>query len=207
MDQRRARAARRRRALAPLAAAGLLAGLAACSTPAGGGTTTAAAGVAPEADCLAPEVLGELDLALDQSLAARASHAPAPAAGRVPDDFVPTAVLECQVGGQMRDGAGTWTAVTATSREGSAADVAALVTVLDGEPATGGAPGGADASCAPEGRALVLWLLDAMNRAVRPSLGGDACGGPPPGLLAALARLPVTAVVDHPVALLPPASR
>lgn len=202
MVERRARAARRARALV---AAGLVALLAACGSSAAGGSADQAA-IASEADCLAPEVLGQLGLTLDPSLAARASHTPAPTAGRVPDDFVATGVLECQVGGRMRDGAGTWTAVTATSREGSSADVSALVAALDGTRSTGSvdAPAAAAASCAAEDGPVVLWLLDAMGRAVRPSLGVDGCGGPTAAVRAALGRLAVTDVVDRPVELVTP---
>ncbi|HEY0117151.1 MAG TPA: hypothetical protein VGC04_00050 [Cellulomonas sp.] len=204
---RRAAAAARVRALAAMVLVALVA--AACGPSSASGSMIGVAVVTSAADCLAPEVLGQLGLTLDPSLAARVSHTPAPEAGRIPDGFVPTGVLECQVGGQMRDGAGTWTAVTATSRDGSAADVSALVAALDRETAVAGAaaaPTAVAASCAPQDRPVVLWLLDATDRAVRPSLSVDGCGAPRPELKAALDRLAVTGAVDHPVELVTPTS-
>ena len=195
-------APRRTRAAALAVSVALLA--AACGPSSAAGSTARTAVVASEADCLAPEVLGELGLTLDPSLAARATHTPAPTAGRIPADFVPTGVLVCQVGGQMRDGAGTWTAVTATTREGSAADVSALAVTLDREAAATDSPSPA-ASCASDERPVVLWLLDAMERAVRASLAVDGCGAPRPEVRTALDRLAVTGVVDRPVELVAPA--
>ena len=157
----------------------------------------------PQADCLAPAVLDRLGLTLDPSLAAKATHAPDLTAGRVPTGFVPTSVMECQVGGQMRDSAGTWTAVTVTSREGSVADVAALVAVLDGTAKGTGAADLAATSCGPGAAPVVLWLLDTLDRAVLSDATLDACGGDP--VRAALERIPVTGVVDQPVALVAPA--
>ncbi len=156
-----------------------------------------AAVVVPSADCLAPEVLDALGLRLDASLAATASSRAATAVpGAVPDDFDPTGALVCQVGGKMLDGAGTWTVVTATSREGSAADLAAVVAAL-------AAPVATDVRC--EQRApIALWLVDAMDRAVRPVVPVDSCGAPSAAVLAALGRLAVTGVVDHPVELVAP---
>lgn len=154
----------------------------------------AVATVAARADCLAPEVLADLGLNLDPSLAAGTSHSPAAEPGSVPDDFAPTGVLECQVGGQMRDGAGTWTAVTATSREGSPDDLAALVAAL-AESAASPAP------CADDAAPLAVWLVDAIERAVRPGVPEGACGTPAT-VRAALDRLTVTGVVDHPVELI-----
>ena len=206
MDQRRARAPRRSRVRALAAAALVVLAVAGCGPSSGAGSAARTAAVSAEADCLAPEVLGELGLTLDPSLAARASHTPAPTAGRVPDSFVAATVLECQVGGQMRDSAGTWTAVTATSREGSTADVSALVAALDRaqRDASSGAAAAATPSCESDDRPLVLWLLDAMGRAVRPMLTLDGCGAPQPEVRAALDRLAVSGVVDHPVELVAP---
>lgn len=203
MAERRARATRRTRSLAAVALVAVLAG---CAPSSAAGPTSPTAAVASEADCLAPEVLDELGLTLDPTLAAKASHTPAPTAGLVPGDFVPTTVLECRVGGQMRDSAGTWTAVTATSREGSAADMAAVVAALGSTAATGAGGAGEGSSCSPDDRPLVLWLLDAMDRAVRPATALDGCGGPTPELRATLERLTVTGVVDRPVERVTPAA-
>lgn len=119
----------------------------------------------------------------------------------MPDGFAPTSVLVCQVGGQMRDGVGTWTAVTATSRDGSATDMAALVAALDGAVGSSSGPGPAR-SCSPSDHPMVLWLLDALDRAVRPTVAVDGCGAPTAALQAALDRLAVTDAVDRPVELL-----
>jgi hypothetical protein len=167
------------------------------------GSTAVAKGepatVAAGADCLAPEVLQELGLTLDRTLAARASHPAAPTPGRVPDDFVATGVLACEIGGWMKDGAGTWTAVTATTREGTPDQITALVTAL-------GDPAGTQAPCAADGHPVALWLVDAMDRAVRPTVPHDACGAPTAAVLAALDGLTTTGEVDHPVELVVPAS-
>jgi hypothetical protein len=116
-------------------------------------------------------------------------------------------VLVCQVGGHVRDSAGTWTAVTATSRDGSPADVASLVATLDRQiAATAGAgvPSPDPSTCAGQAKPVVLWLLDAIDRAVRPSVPVDSCGSPARELLTALDRLTVTGVVDQPVQLVTP---
>jgi hypothetical protein len=202
---RRARATARVRVVAGLAV--VVAVAAACSPAAAPGTPLPTAVVVSQADCLAPQVLDRLGLTLDPSLAAKATHAPELTAGRLPAGFVPTSVTVCQVGGQMRDSAGTWTAVTVTSREGSAAGVSALVAALDGAAVrTGGPDAAATPSCGPEGRPVVLWLLDAMDRAVLSDVTVDGCGTLSREVGAALDRIPVTGVVDQPVALVAPAS-
>lgn len=154
-------------------------------------------------DCLSPQVLGRLGLTLDPALAAQSTPLPEVTAGAVPDGFVPAGVLACQVGGQMRDSAGTWTAVTATSREGSVADVAALVTALDAPDvsAAGSAEPAPAASCGAAGAPVVLWLLDAMGRAVLSAAAVDGCSDGSARVRAALDRIPVTGVVDQPVQL------
>ncbi len=161
-------------------------------------SNAAAAVVVSKADCLAPEVLDELGLELDAGLAARASHAPAPERGRVPDDFVPAAVVECEVGGRMRDSAGTWTAVTVTWRDGSATGLSRLVDAFD-EPAVTPVP------CQGAPRRMVIWLVDAAGRAVLPDVALDGCGAPSEAVLDALDRLEVTDREDHPVEMRTPA--
>jgi hypothetical protein len=52
---------------------------------------------------------------------------------------------------------------------------------------------------------MVLWLLDAMGRAVLSDVVADGCGVRSSQVLAALERIPVTGVVDHPVQLVAPA--
>jgi len=196
----------RRAAVLAGALAAALVGPSACAPSPATSRQAEATVVGSAADCLAPEVLDELGLTLDPSLAARASHAPAPTPGRVPDDFDATRVVVCQVGGQMRDSAGTWTAVTATSREGADGDVAALVAALAAAAsAAPGAPAGTD-PCDSEAARLVLWLVDAIDRTVLPVVPVDACGGPTQAVLDALDSLAVTAVADHPVELVVPAS-
>ncbi len=191
------RPAARERLLA--GAAAIVALAAACSPAAAPGTPIPTAVVVTQADCLAPQVLDRLGLTLDPSLAAKATHAPEVTAGRVPAGFVPTSVMACQVGGQMRDSAGTWTAVTVTSREGSGADVSALVAALAGSARAGGTP-----SCGTDAGPVVLWLLDAMDRAVLSDAAVDGCGDLSDQVHAALDRIPVTGVVDQPVALVTP---
>ncbi len=84
--------------------------------------------------------------------------------------------------------------------------MSALVAALDRGSGAAGAPAAAPTPCASGDRPVVLWLLDAMDRAVRPSLAVDGCGAPQPELRAALDRLKVTGAVDHPVELVAPAS-
>jgi len=134
-------------------------------------------------DCLAPQVLADLGFDPDV-LTTRSPHGQVPDAGRVPDDFVAVAVLACEVDGTLRDGDGVWSAVTATRLEG---DLDGLLTALRVPSATpagtcNGAPG------AP----AVLWLLDALGRAVRPAWPTDRCGAPQPGVTEALAGLEET---------------
>ena len=197
------------RAARRLAVVAMVAVTAAACAPSTTPDATPSAGVAvSDADCLAPQVLGRLGLTLDPSLAATTTDEPEVTAGRVPDGFVPVGVLVCQVGGQMRDSAGTWTAVTATSREGSAADMSALGAGLDAaagpRPGTD-ASGTASPSCGPAGSPVVLWLLDAMDRAVLSDVAIDGCDETSAQVRAALDRMPVTGTVDHPVQLVAPA--
>lgn len=189
------------RARARVAVGAALVGLlvAACGSSPATSSLADTAAVGSAADCLAPEVLDELGLTLDPSLAARSSHPAAPAPGRIPDDFAPTGAVVCEVGGQMRDGEGTWTAVTTTTREGSASRLAELIAAFD-EPVTTPVP------CEGAPRRAVVWLVDAMDRAVRPQLLLDGCGAPSPAVLDALDRLSATSQVDHPVELVAAAS-
>ena len=188
---------RRPRPLATAAvAACALGALAACAM-----TVAAPAPASPtlgvvidQPQCRIPEVLADLGLRPDAGLVAR-PHTTAPAADVTPSGFTAVGVLECAVGGRMRDGAGTWTAVTATSRDGTPDDVAAVIAAL-AEPAP-------KASCDGEAARLALWLLDALGRGVRIRLPVDECGGVSGPVRDALNHLAATGVRDEPVARIP----
>jgi hypothetical protein len=169
--------------VAGLVGALLVVSSAACTTSRAAGVATPVAQVAASADCLAPQVLADLGMDGDV-LTTRSPHGEVPDAGRVPDDFVAVAVLACEVDGTLRDGDGVWSAVTATRLEG---DLDGLLTALRAPSAT---PAGT-CSGAP-GAPAVLWLVDAMGRAVRPAWPTDRCGAPQPGVTEALAGLEET---------------
>lgn len=172
-----------RRAAAAVVGTALLGALASCTTSGASGASAPVAQVAASADCLAPRVLDELGLQGDV-LTTRSPHVDVPDAGRVPDGFVAVAVLACEVDGTLRDGDGVWSAVTATRLEG---DLDRLLTALDVPSAT---PAG---TCTgTPGEPAVLWLVDAMGRAVRPAWPTDRCGAPQPGVTEALADLEET---------------
>lgn len=157
--------------------------------------------VAAAADCLSPDVLQAFGLRLDTTLATAGAHADAPASGHVPRSFSPAGVLVCQTGGTLRDGAGTWTVVTSTTREGTAGQLAALLAALEGAPAPATATV-RPSTCASDGSdRLELWLVDSMGRAVRPGTPADACGRPTEPVLRALQALAVTDQSDSPVSL------
>lgn len=168
--------------------------------------STRSAEVVPAADCLAPEVLDAFGLRLDAVLATAGAHEPAPAAGRVPSSFSPVGVVVCQAGGTLRDGSGTWSVVTATTREGTATAIAALRAALEGAPAPV-APSGRPSTCStsPADR-MELWLVDSMGRAVRPQTPTDGCGRPTEAVRHALDALTVTDQSDAPVSLVAPAT-
>lgn len=173
-----------------------------------GGTRGApVAEVAPAADCLAPDVLAAFGLRLDAALATAGAHAAAPAVGRVPASFSAAGALVCRTGGTMRDGSGTWRAVTATTREGTAAQLATLLAALEGAPAPA-TPTVSPATCAADGSDRVeLWLVDSMGRAVRPAMPADGCGRPTEAVQRALDALAVTDQSDAAVSLLAPAAQ
>ena len=162
--------------------------------------------VVAAADCLAPEVLEAFGLRLDSVLATAGAHAPAPAAGRVPEAFSAAGVVVCEAGGSLRDGAGTWTVVTATTREGTAAQLAALLAALEGAPAPATASAGISTCSTGSADRAELWLVDSMGRAVRPQTPTDGCGRPTESVRRALDALSVTDQSDAPVSLVAPAA-
>jgi len=188
---------RRHRPLAAAAVAACTVGvLAGCgATPAAPEPASPTPGiVVDQPQCRIPEVLADLGLRLDAGLVAT-PHPAAPVVDVTPTGFTAVGVLECAVGGRMRDGSGTWTAVTATSRDGAPDDVAAVVAAL-AEPAP-------TESCDGDAAPLALWLLDAMGRGVRMRLPVDECGGLSRSVRDALDRLTATGIRDEPVARVP----
>ncbi|GAA3805267.1 hypothetical protein [Cellulomonas soli] len=154
-----------------------------CSSSQAQGVETPVAEVATAADCLAPQVLTALGVP-QEVVATRSPHADAPVAGQVPGGFVPVSVLSCELDGTLRDSDGVWSAITATRLEG---DLDALVSALALPSAsrTGTCTG-------PQPLVPVLWLVDAMGRAVRPLWPTDRCGRPQPGVSEALEVLEAT---------------
>ncbi|MDC7120693.1 hypothetical protein OMK64_03990 [Cellulomonas fimi] len=176
-----------------LAAALLVAGIAAVGGCAGAPTVTrqAEARVAVQADCLDPEVVHELGLVLEDRTASADEPAPVATPGAVPEDFVPSSVLVCSASGTLKSASGTWAAVTESRREG---DLGPLLAALE-RPSQ--EPSGA---CETSGAVpTVLWLVDALGRAVRPVWPTDACGAPVADVLAALDALDETDTTDFPV--------
>jgi len=154
--------------------------------------------VASQADCLAPQVLSALELVPASSGGAvrRTAHPDVPAAGRIPDDFAPEAVVTCTTGGRLRDSSGTWAAVTQSRLEGDLGPLVALVDRAHTEPA---------GTCGAEGPTrTVIWLVDALGRAVRPLLPVDPCGAPTQAVRDTLAALEGTDSTDYPVELIVP---
>ncbi|MGN8246946.1 hypothetical protein ACTHAM_000614 [Cellulomonas soli] len=189
---------RRRAWLAAAAVASALALglLGACASPRAEADAVPVAPVAASGDCLAPQVLAALGLPQDV-LASRSPHADAPQAGRVPEGFVPVSVLVCELDGTLRDSEGVWSAVTATRLEG---DLDALVAALS-VPSSARSDGGGTV-CAQESPVPpVLWLVDAMGRAVRPLWPTDRCGAPQSGVGDALGALEEIASDTYPATL------
>ncbi|GIG19462.1 hypothetical protein Cch01nite_01860 [Cellulomonas chitinilytica] len=171
----------------------LLAGCAGSPEP-----TTPVARVASQADCLAPQVLSALELvpASTDGKVRRTAHPDVPAAGRIPDDFMPESVVTCTTGERLRDASGTWAAVTQARLEGDLGPLLALIDRNRTEPA---------GTCGGEGPTrTVVWLVDALGRAVRPLVPVDPCGAPTQEVRDTLAALDGTDSTDYPVELLVP---
>jgi len=151
-----------------------------------------AAAVTDNPDCLAPQVLSDLGLVLDARIGT--PHADAPDSGRMPDDFHPVSVLRCSVGGTLLDGAGIWGAVSQTRLEG---DLDPLLDALT-------LPSLRRADDCPRGTAALpgLWLVDALGRAVRPTVPTGECGAMRTEVATALAGLRETDQADYPVQLI-----
>lgn len=168
----------------------LLAAVAGC---AGAPTVTRQpeARVAVQADCLDPQVVRELGLVLDDAMASAPATGTAATPGAVPEDFAPASVLVCSASGTLKSASGTWAAVTESRREG---DLAPLLAALE-RPSQ--EPSGA---CETSGAVpTVLWLVDALGRAVRPVWPTDACGAPVADVLSALDALDETDTTAFPV--------
>jgi len=180
-------------ALVGLPAVLLLSALTACSGSPADPAPTAV--VAPVADCMAPAVLHDLGLVPASADDVPISPSASPEPGRVPDDFVPVSVVVCTPDGSLKDASGTWLALTASHREG---DLAPLVAALR-EPS---APRGGTCSTA-QAEAPALWLVDALGRALRPTLPTDRCGAPSADVTKALAALQETDSAKYPVQATP----
>ncbi|AEE45182.1 hypothetical protein [Cellulomonas fimi] len=169
------------------------------------GTLAGCAGAAPEmtdapearvsvqADCLDGRVVRDLGLVPDEGGSAGASQGVSEVRpGAVPEGFAPVSVLVCSASGTLRSVSGTWAAVTESRREG---DLAPLLDALErpSQEPTG--------TCQASGAAAptVLWLVDALGRAVRPVWPTDACGVPVAEVQDALDALDETDSTDYPV--------
>ena len=114
--------------------------------------------------------------------------------GLVPDDFRPVSVVVCTPGGTLHDSSGTWTALTASRREG---DLDALVVALRRPSAARGGTCTTASAIAP-----ALWLVDVLGRAIRPFWPTDRCGAPQESVASALDALTETDSEQYPVRLL-----
>lgn len=181
--------------------------LAACSVggdpddgaAAGPGSTAVHTAVAPEADCLAPQVLTALGFDPDAYTGA-VVHPDVPDPVPVPEDFTAVSAVMCSTGETLTDDSGRWAAVTARRLEG---DVGPLVRVLTGLatlPATGTKP----TACPRESTRTDLWLVDALGDALRVLLPGRGCGTLPSGVADGLAALDTMDVEHYPVELVAP---
>lgn len=175
------------------------------SSGAGAGPVAASsAAVATAADCQAPQVLAALGLTSGPAVPGaatppgRVAHPDAPDAGAVPDGFTAASVLVCTRGGELRDAQGAWSSVTATQREG---DLRALLVALDRPTSARTVTTGTAADCVPGPRAVQLWLVDVLGRAIRVATPDRACGVPVAAVTAALDALHVTDSSSFPVGL------
>jgi hypothetical protein len=190
--------ARARWAVGLVLPAALVAVLAACGSPQAASDETPHAVVAATADCLSAGVLLDLGMvAAGEVVPSGTPHADAPEAGRVPEDFAAVGVVVCAPGGTLHDSSGTWTALTASRREG---DLGPLVAALR-RPSQQRGGDCAGAVVVPP----ALWLVDALGRAVRPVWPTDRCGAPQPAVQEALDALVETHREQYPVRLVEPA--
>ena len=105
---------------------------------------------------------------------ARRRHAPTrrrPRPAACPRTSRPVSVVVCMPGGTLHDTSGTWSAVTASRREGDLD--AARRRRCDGRRRRGAARAAPRRSVPP-----ALWLVDALGRAMRPTWPTDRCGAP-----------------------------
>jgi len=167
--------------------------LAACASPS---ASAVPAQVAPTADCLAPQIVAALGLRADTQGQVGTPHPDVPAAGAVPDGFVPVGAVVCQSGERLTDVKGIWDAVTVRRLEG---DMDALVAALG---VLAASSGGSDPACTTSVSASSeLWLVDAMGRGIRAAQPVDACGAPLPAVARALGALTEIEVAHYPVHL------
>lgn len=153
--------------------------------------------VVTTADCLAPQVIQALGLPADER-PRTAAHPDVPAAGPAPEGFAPVSVVLCTTGEMLTDATGTWAAVTTHRLEG---DVGPLVKALGtGDQTPAASAKAADCTAAQDG-AVVLWLVDALGRAVRVPVPLDGCGLPAADVAKALDGLTEVDVEHDPVAL------
>jgi len=173
-----------------VAAVTLLAGCAPDTSP-----NASPATIASAADCLAPQVIADLGLRADARELSATSHPDVPGPGAVPAGFEPVGVVECRGGERLTDAQGVWDAVTVRHLEGDLAPLLAALAVPRQTTTS-------DQLCpATDAPASELWLVDALGRAVRPSLPVDACGAPTAGVRAAVAALTEIEVAHYRVHL------
>lgn len=123
--------------------------------------------------------------------------APPPAAGSVPEGFVPVEVIRCGAALEtIEDQDGLWRAVT---QERLAGDLDALVAALT-EPSDG--PGWNQVCTADMELVPDLWLLAADGKAMRAAWPTDSCGKTKPGVHGVLAEMDVVEVSQHKTALI-----
>lgn len=142
-------------------------------------------------DCTATDAMAELG---------EPSATPPPAAGGVPDRFVPVDVIRCDASmlASLEDEEGLWSTMT---EERLAGNIDALVDAL-AEPSDGPVPNQActaDMELVPD-----LWLVDAQGRAMRAAWPTNSCGKTKPGARTMVAGMQVVESTQHKVRLIQP---
>lgn len=159
----------------------------------GSGSPREPADLVDAVDCTATDALADAELG-------EPSGTPPPAAGGVPEGFVPVEVIRCDAFmlGTLEDEEGLWSAVT---EERLAGNIDALVDAL-AEPSDGSIPNQActaDMELVPD-----LWLVDAQGRAMRAAWPTNSCGKTKPGARTMVGGMQVVESTQHKIKLIQP---
>ncbi len=159
--------------------------------PEGRGQSRPVAELVDAVDCTATDAVAEPE---------EPSATPPPAAGGVPEGFVPVEVIRCDafLMATLEDDEGLWSAVTEERLTGN---VGALVDAL-AEPSDGPL---ANQACTADMELVPdLWLLDARGRAMRAAWPTNSCGKTKPGVREILAGMEMVESTQHKLELIQP---